>query len=188
MPFYLKESDILPKVAGLRSVLIVPCRFCPAASLAVKEDKPYIELFRRFLRTEAYESFIRALKRRLEDEGIRTDVFDSKLPHHFVTCMWTSRRRKRLAKRAAKFDGVVVLGCDATTETVRDAIGSADCQVIQAMDVEGIMNVLPKVRFPLNISLKVQGITSVIMRPPGKKQEEAQEGAFDNQKGEISTM
>ena len=168
MPFYLKEFDILPQVAGLRSVLIVPCRFCLAASLAVKEDKPYIELFRRFLRTEAYESFIRSLSRRFEDEGTETAVFDSKLPHQFVTCMWTSRHRKRLAKRAAKFDGVVVLGCDATTEIVRAAIGSADCQVIKAMVAEGIMNVLPIVSVPLNVSLEVQGISPVVMKPSGQ--------------------
>ncbi len=122
MPFYLKGSNILPEVAGLRSVLIVPCRFCPAASMAVREKKPYIELFRRFLRTEAYESFIRSLKSRLENEGIKTAVFDSKLPHHYVTCMWTSRRRRELARRASQFEGVVVLGCDATVEIVRDAI------------------------------------------------------------------
>ena len=69
MPFYLRESDVLPRVAGLSSVLIVPCRFCPAASLAVREKKPYIQLFRHFLRTEAYESFIKTLRRRLRDEG-----------------------------------------------------------------------------------------------------------------------
>ena len=71
MPFYLREADVFPEVAGLRSVLIVPCRFCPAASLAVREKQPYIQLFRRFLRTKAYESFIRALKQRLEEyEGL----------------------------------------------------------------------------------------------------------------------
>ena len=84
MPFYLKESNWSPQVDGLESVLIVPCRFCPAASLAVRERKPYIELFRTFLRTEPYESFIRSLKRRLQDEGIKTAVFDSKLPHQFA--------------------------------------------------------------------------------------------------------
>jgi hypothetical protein len=167
MPFYLEESDILPRVAGLRSVLIVPCRFCPAASLAVRERKPYIELFRTFLRTEAYESFIRALKSRLEAEGIRTAIFDSKLPHHFVACMWTSKRRRQLAARAAKFEGVVVLGCDATVETVRGAIGSTDCRVIQGMAIKGgIMNVRPTVSPPFNISLELQGITSVC-RPRG---------------------
>ncbi len=159
MPFYLKETDIIPRVAGLQSVLIVPCGFCPAASLAVRENKPYIELFRRFLKTEAYESFILAMKRRLEDQGIKVAVFESKLPHHFVTCMWTSGRRRELAKRAAEFEGVVVLGCAAAVETVRNSVSSNDCRVIQGMEVEGIMNVVPAVSFPFNVSLAVQGIT-----------------------------
>lgn len=161
MPFYLKEADIVPQVAGLQSVLIVPCGFCPAASLAVREKKPYIELFRKFLKTEAYESFIQAVKRRLEDQGIKTAVFDSKLPHHFVACMWTSGRRRELAKRAAEFEGVVVLGCAAAVETVRDSISANDCRVIQGMEVEGIMNVVPTVSFPFNISLVVQGVTYI---------------------------
>lgn len=88
MPFYLKASNIVPQVAGLRSVLIVPCGFCPAASLAVREKKPYIELFRKFWKTEAYETFIQALKIRLEEKGIKTAVFDIKLPHHYVACIW----------------------------------------------------------------------------------------------------
>ncbi|MFC1544814.1 hypothetical protein ACFL4X_01475 [Gemmatimonadota bacterium] len=169
MPIYLKESDILPQVAGLQSVLIVPCRFCPAASLAVREKKPYIELFRKLLRTEAYEAFIQALKRRLEDEGIETAVFDSKLPHQFVACMWTSRRRRELAKRAAEFEGVVVLGCDATTETVRNSIRSTDCRVIQGMESEGIMIILPTVSFPFNLSLELQGITPMIKEESQEK-------------------
>ena len=32
-------SGMRLEVAGLRSVLIVPCRFCPAASLAVRNGK-----------------------------------------------------------------------------------------------------------------------------------------------------
>ena len=164
MPFYLEGSNIVPLVAGLQSVLIVPCGFCPAASLAVREKKPYIELFRKFWRTEAYESFIQDLKRRLEEKGIKTAVFDIKLPHHYVACMWTHRRRRELAKRAAEFEGVVVLGCEATVEIVRDSIRSTDCRVIEGMESEGIMNVVPIVSFPFNISLEVQGITSVIKK------------------------
>jgi hypothetical protein len=162
MPFYLKEADILPEVSGLQSILIVPCRFCPAASLAVRKDKPYIELFRKFLRTEAYESFIQKLERRLNDQGITTAIFDSKLPHQFVACMWTYRRRRELSKRAAEFEAVLVLGCDATMETVRDSIGSTDCRVINGMENEGIMIVQPTVSFPFNISLELQGVTPVI--------------------------
>lgn len=172
MPFYLKEADILPKVAGLRSALIVPCRFCPAASLAVREKMPYIELFRRFLRTEAYELFIKDLRRRLEEEGIKSALFDSKMPHQYVACMWTSRRRRELAKRAAEFEGVVVLGCEAATETVREAIGPSDCRVIQGMEVEGIMNILPRVRFPFNVSIEVRGVCPVTMNGRAQRQEE----------------
>ncbi|MFC1614262.1 hypothetical protein ACFL5K_03090 [Gemmatimonadota bacterium] len=171
MPIYLKEKDILSQVVGLKSVLIVPCRFCPAASLAVREKKPYIELFRKFLRTEAYESFIQTLKHRLEDAGIETAVFDSKLPHQFVACMWTSRRRRELAKRAAEFEGVVILGCEATIETVRDSIGSADCRVIKGMDSEGIMIILPTLSFPFNLSLELQGITPMIKEESQEKQD-----------------
>lgn len=167
MPFYLKESDILPRVAGLQSVLIVPCRFCPAASLAVRQKKPYIELFRKCLRTEAYESFIQALKRRLKEQGITTAVFDSKLLHHFVACMWTAGCRRQLAKRAAEFEGVVVLGCDAMVDSVRDSLRSTDCRVIQGMEIEGLMNVVPTVSFPFNISLVLQGITSVMRKDVG---------------------
>jgi hypothetical protein len=173
MPFYLEESDIPSRVKGLRSVLIVPCRFCPAASLAVKEGKPYLEPFRRFLKTESYESFIRTLRNRLEAEGIRTAVFDSKLPHHFVACMWTSRRRRQLAARAAQFEGVLALGCDATVETVRLAIGSTDCRVIPGMEIKGgIMNVLPTVSPPFKISLELQGITPVTTNGSRDSQEE----------------
>jgi hypothetical protein len=69
MPFYLKDRDISSDIAMVHSVLIVPCRFCPAASLAVREGKPYMELFRKFFRTPSYESYIQVLKSRLESEG-----------------------------------------------------------------------------------------------------------------------
>ena len=164
MPFYVKESNFLPELAGIQSALIVPCRFCPAVSLAVKEKKPYLQPFRRLLRTEAFESFVKAIKQRLEAEGIRTAVFDSKLPHQLVACMWTSRRRRELARRAEAFDAALVLGCNATTETVRNAMGSNGCRIIQGMDTEGIVNLLPKVSFPFDVTLEKQGITPVRMQ------------------------
>ena len=159
MPFYLRASDLVSEVSGLQSVLIVPCRFCPAASLAVRTRKPYLELFRRLLRTEAYERYIEALRRRFQDEGIKTAVFDSKLLHQFVACMWSKKRRKQLAKRAARFDGVVVVGCDAMVDAVRGSLESTNCRVIRGMEIEGLMNVLPKVTFPFNLTLGLQGIT-----------------------------
>lgn len=164
MPFYLKDANALFQDSGLRSVLIVPCRFCPAASLAVRERKPYIELFRRFLRTEAYESHILSLKKTLETGGTRVAIFESRLLHQFVACMWTSRRRSHLARRAAKYDAVVVLGCDAMVEAVTEAVESAGCRVIPGMEIEGLMNVLPKVTFPLTLSLELQGVADVRTR------------------------
>jgi hypothetical protein len=161
MPFLLNDADITTEIDGLRSVLILPCRFCPAASLAVREDKAYFEPLRRLLRTEAYESYIQTLKRRLEDEGIETEVFDSRLPHQFVACMWTERRRDAFAKRAGQVDGVLVLGCEAAVETMRSALGKTDCKVFAGMEEEGIMNVVPVVSFPAKLSLKLKGVRPV---------------------------
>ena len=58
MPIYLKDVDVVPEVAKFQSALILLCRFCPAASLAVRNDKPYIEFYRRLLKTEPYEELI----------------------------------------------------------------------------------------------------------------------------------
>jgi hypothetical protein len=162
MPFYLKDRDISSEIAGVRSALIVPCRFCPAASFAVRERKPYIELFHSVLRTPSYESYIQTLKSRLEGRGIRTAVFDSKLLHQFVVCMWSSGRRNDLARQAAQFDAVIVLGCDAAVETIQLSLQSTACRIIPAMEVEGIMNVMPTLRFPFNISLELAGVTRVL--------------------------
>lgn len=158
MPFHLNDRDFSADLAGIRSVLIVPCRFCPAASLAVREDRPYIRLFRNFLRTPSYESYIQDLKSRLEGEGIRTDVFDSRLPHQFVVCMWTSGRRKDLARQAARYDAVIVLGCDAAAEAVRSCVPPR-CQVVPGMEVDGIMTVIPSFQWPFNISLEASSLT-----------------------------
>jgi hypothetical protein len=162
MPFYLKNRDISSDISMVRSALIVPCRFCPAASLAVKEKKPYIELFRKFLRTTSYESYVQELKSSLESKGIRTEVFDSRFPHQFIVCMWTSGRRKDLARHAVGYDVVVVLGCDAAVETARNCIKTNDCRVIAGMEVEGIMNVIPSFQFPCNISLEVTSVIKVL--------------------------
>ena len=161
MPFRLRDRDISPELAGVRSALIVPCRFCPAASLAVRERKPYIQLFRSFLRTPSYEVYVQALKSRLENEGIRAGVFDSKLPHQFVVCMWTKERREDLAREATNYDAVIVLGCDGAVETVRSYL-PPNCRVIRGMEVEGLMSVTPALRFPFDISLEVSSTTRVL--------------------------
>ena len=169
MPFYLEEADVSTLLDGVQSVLLVPCRFCPAASLAVREKKPFLEPLRHFLRTDAYESHIRDLRRRLEDGGIRTALFDARMPYDFLPCMWTNGRRKALSRRAKEFDAVVVLGCDAAAEIVRDLIGQGHCRVITGMSVVGIMSVAPSVTWPLKVTLSMKGITSVGAEKPAER-------------------
>ena len=159
MPVYLKAIDAVEQAAGCRSVLIVPCRFCPAASCAVQNKEPYIEPLRRMFKTVSYERFISELRARFEKRGLKTSVFKSRLLHQFVLCMWTSRRRRKLLKRAREHDVVVVLGCEAAGATVRGALKSTDCKVIQGMESEGIMSIKPIVRLPAKLSLELESIT-----------------------------
>ncbi len=86
MPTYLKEVDVVPEVAKFQSALIVLCRFCPAASLAIRNDKPYIEFFRRLLKTEPYEELIDKMQSRLKKEGLKTGVFKGNLLNYLI-CM-----------------------------------------------------------------------------------------------------
>jgi len=38
MPIYLKDKSEFPELERFKSVLIVPCRFCSAASMAVRKN------------------------------------------------------------------------------------------------------------------------------------------------------
>ena len=49
MPIHLEHLDVANEVAGLSPALIVPCYMCPAVTVAVKERKPFIQFFRKFL-------------------------------------------------------------------------------------------------------------------------------------------
>lgn len=164
MPFYLEEIDIAPELSGCRSVLIVPCRFCPAVSAAVKNDTPYIEFFKRLLKTESYERQIRAMQLRLEKEGIKAKVFRSNSLYQFVLCMWPKGQRQKLLREAAQYDAAVVIGCEAAVETVTESIKSSGRRVIHCMRTEGVINVIPKFRLPGNIWLKRISITRLLLR------------------------
>lgn len=172
MPIYLKEVDVVPEVAKFQSALIVLCRFCPAASLAMRNDEPYIEFFRRFLNTESYEQLINSMQSRLEKEGLKTDVFKGSLfpmPLNFITCFWTSGQREKLLKHAHKYEAVVVMGCEAAYESVCDILKSTDCQIFLGMESEGVVEAKPKFRLPLNISLELSNVLPV--RFPDMKSE-----------------
>lgn len=159
MPFYLSEKDVAPETADLQSVLIVPCRFCPAASMAVTTGGPYIDFPRRSLQTASYERLIQKMKAEFESRGITTGVFRSHLVHQFVLCMWTSGRRERLAERAKDYDAVLVIGCEAAVDTVREAVKTTGRRVIQGMSTEGVMSIQPRFSLPATIRLELQGVS-----------------------------
>jgi len=148
MPLHMHDLDVVSKAGGLTSVLIVPCNMCPAVTVAVRERKPFLQLFKSFLKSSPFENYLTTLQRKLGEQGVRAEVFRSHLYHQWFMCMWTSRRRKRLQKRVKDFDAAIVLGCDSATETVRDAARLTDCEVIEGMEVVGIMNAKLGLRLP----------------------------------------
>jgi hypothetical protein len=164
MPVYLKDIYDLAGLDGFRSVLIVPCRFCPAASMAVRKNSPYFEFLKMFLKTAAYEEYIYTIQASLEKMGKRADVFKSNLVHQFVVCMWTSRRRRKLMEQAHKYDAVLVLGCEAAVQTIHDAIDSTICTVFQGMKTEGIMSIKPRFDFPCNLSIELNRVTPLVQQ------------------------
>jgi hypothetical protein len=162
MPVYLKDIHDFQQLEQFQSVLIVPCRFCPAASLALRSNEPYFEFFRHLLQTAAYERYIETMRCELGKRGVMTDVFRSRLPHQFVVCMWTRRRRKQLMRCAKKYDALVVLGCEAAVRTILDSVESSSFQVVQGMRTEGIMSILPRFQWPDSITLQLNSITPLL--------------------------
>jgi hypothetical protein len=134
--------------------------------MAVKNDEPYIQFPRRMLKTASYERLIDSMKRSFENKGIKTSIFKSNLLHQFVLCMWTTRRRRKLLERARQFEAVVVMGCEAAVQTVRNALQSTTCRVIPGMRAEGIMSIQPRLSMPCNISLELEGVTPYIHAEP----------------------
>lgn len=169
MPVYLKDIHDFRQLERFQAVLIVPCRFCPAASLAIRNNEPYFEFFRHLLQTDAYERYIETMKSELEKKGVKADVFRSRSPHQFVVCMWTRRRRKQLMRHAKKYDAVVVLGCEAAVQTILDSVESSCFQVVQGMRTEGIMSILPRFKWPDRITLQLNSITPLLHQKQGSE-------------------
>lgn len=152
MPIHFEDLDVVSELAGASSALIVPCNVCPAVTVAVRERRPFMQLFRSLLKSPPFEEYLAALQSRLADEGVESRVFRNRFYHQWFLCMWTAGQRRKLRKSAARHDAVVVLGCESATRTVRDAIGSADCRVIEGMSVMGITNAQLRFRPPGNVS------------------------------------
>ena len=162
MPFRLEECDITDAVADTRAALLVPCGFCPAVSFAVRTGRPYLTPLRDGLRTPVYEEHVRKLKTELEARGLKVRRFDWWSPHQLVVCMWTDARRTALARQAAEHDVVVVIGCDAARKMIEDCLAGGGVRVVQAMRMEGLMDVVPVLEFPCRLSLKMGALTRVL--------------------------
>lgn len=147
MPIHFEDQDVASEVDGLRSALIVPCNLCPAVTVAVREKRPFLRLFKSLVKSAPFEDYLEALESRVSEKGVSTKVFRSHLYHQWFLCMWTSRRRRKLQKEVRKYDAVIVLGCASATETVRDLV-PADVKVIEGMTTTGIMNGRLSFRLP----------------------------------------
>jgi hypothetical protein len=164
MPIHLNDLNVVSEVEGLSSALIVACNMCAGASLAMRENKPFIQFFRSLLKSPPLERHIRRLKSQLSEKGVKTRKFKSGVIQQFFLCLWTSRQRNKLQKYAKEYEAVIVLGCDSAIETVRDAVRGTDCNVIKGMEVAGIMNTKPKFHLPCNISFEDSKIIPICDR------------------------
>ena len=102
------------------------------------------------------------MKANLEDMGIKTDVFRSNWLHQFVLCMWSRRRRRHLARHAANYEALVVLGCEAAVDTVYGSVDTESSKVYMGMRSEGIMSVLPRISLPGSMSLELNRVTPLV--------------------------
>ena len=152
MPIHFKDLDVTQELKGVRSALIVPCNVCPAVTVSVRENKPFMQLYKSFLKSQPFEEYLELLQTRLKEKGVTTKVFKNHLYHHWFMCMWPEARQNKLRKEAEHYDAVIVIGCESATVTVNDSIDSLRCRVIEGMRVSGIMNAKLKVSPLGNIS------------------------------------
>jgi hypothetical protein len=154
MPIHFEDVDVVSEVAGLKSVLIVPCNMCAAVTVAVREDKPFLQLFTRFLKSPPFDRYLRDLMSRLEEKGVKAEVFKCAIPHQWFLCMCSSGRHKKLLKAARKHDAAVVMGCDSAVRTVSEAVKATDVRVIPGMEMTGIMKAKPRVTLSGHITFE----------------------------------
>jgi len=153
MPVNLTPRDVSADLAGFDSVLIASCPVCPPMCLAMKKEEPFIEFFKHGIKTAAFEDHIQAIRDSLTQRGVRTGVFSLHAPTPMM-CLWTKRQRERLLKRARDFEAVLILACDSGTESAKDALKDTDCQVIQALDMDGVINATTSIHFPMTIVME----------------------------------
>ena len=153
MPIHFEDLDVVSKVEGLGSVLIVPCRMCPAVTVAIRENKPFMNFSRSLFKSQPLEKYLKTLQDRLKEKGVRSKIFGCSLYHQWFMCMWTSRTRRKLLKEAQNYEAVIVLGCRSATVTVNDTVESIGCRVIEGMETTAITNAKLRFNFPCNVTI-----------------------------------
>lgn len=79
--------------------------------------------------------------------------------HQFVLCMWSEKRRKKLLKQAAKYEALLVLGCEAAFQTVRYAVKSYSGHIHQGLVTKGLMSIRPRISLTGKVSLDLESLT-----------------------------
>ena len=81
MPLHFHDLDVISEISGIRSALIVPCNMCPAVTVAEREKKPFLQLFKSLLKSEPFEKYLIELKQQLKEKGVNSKIFRSYLYH-----------------------------------------------------------------------------------------------------------
>ncbi len=153
MPILLEPRDVMAELENFKSVLIVSCPMCPPMNLAMQTNTPFIELFKHGIKTEAYENYIKSIRESLEQRGIRTDVFTTRLPTPLM-CVWTDGQRNRLLRSAKGYEAALVMGCSSAVHTAEDALKDTNCQVVPGMRMKGIANAKLTFQLPMTVNIK----------------------------------
>jgi len=153
MPVNLTPKDVTADLNGFKSVLIASCPVCPPMCLAMQKKAPFIDFFKHGLKTEALDDYIESIRDPLIERGVRTGVFSIHTPTPMM-CLWTERQRKRFLKRARDYEATLVLACDSGTVSAKDALKGTDCKVMQALEMDGVINATTTIRFPLTVSME----------------------------------
>ena len=153
MPVNLTPRDVSSELEGFNSVLIASCPVCPPMCLAMQEEEPFIEFFKHGIKTPAFEDHIESIRDSLTERGVRTDVFSIHTPTPMM-CLWTKRQRARLRKRAEGFEAALIMACDSGTESAKDAVKDMGCEVIQSLDMDGVINATTSIHFPLTVVME----------------------------------
>lgn len=160
MPFYLKEIDFGSRVSAVSSVLVVVCRFCPAASMATRHDETYLDPLRTGLKTAVFEDHLARTMADLGRRGVRTTLFQGGV-RDFMVCVWSAKKRSEMVRLAAEHEAVLVFGCSGAVESVRKMLSDLDRPVIRAMGDEGILAVTPRFGPTGHVRLALFGVTPV---------------------------